>query len=202
MTKDQFDILYDTFAKPLIDEMCSNNSLVVAKDYEKCKANIYKEYESMRIKYRSAVFNKEETELLDRHKVASCICGAILKCSVIDKTELIKRIINEKGAVETYFYYVNEAVAFMFASKVLMVFMMNDYSLDIETQKVIYSQFPIMPQTNCSKVSVFYNVLFNMSQIKDNYQIGIENYDMYSYAMFFYFLECYFSEKKCLQIKK
>ena len=49
-----------------------------------------------------------------------------------------------------------------------------------------------MPATTQSKRGFWNIVLFNISQIKNKDQIGVEHYDMYSYAMFFFLLEQYY----------
>ena len=63
-----------------------------------------------------------------------------------------------------------------------------------EKQEKIYRYFPIMPRTikNEDGHGCLNSFLFNLSRIKDEKQIGLEHYDLYSYAMQFFMLESYF----------
>ena len=89
MTRAQFNIIFENEIVPLINEICDNNSLIKIKDLEKCKRDIFDSYSSFNYRYKKEIFGKETNCLLDRHKIASCICGAFLKVSIFDKTDLI-----------------------------------------------------------------------------------------------------------------
>lgn len=195
MKRDLFDRIFDNAILPFIKEINDNNSMIELKDLTKCKADIYDEYIALYSIYKNQIFGRDkDTGLLDRHKVASCVCGAFLKVSVFNKTKLIEYITNEKEKVEVYFYYVNELVALFAAAKFLSFYMMTDNKGQIEVVRNIYENFPIMPPITKNKRGYWSSVLFNLSQIKDDNQIGLEHYDMYSYAMFFFLLEIYFNK--------
>ena len=190
-------LLFDTIFKqeiiPFIEEMQNNNSLIDLKDLEKSRTQIFNEYRRLNASYKEAIFEKEvDTELLDRHKIASCICGAFLRVGVFDKRRLFSSVSESRKSLPVYFYYVNEMVAFYAATRYLAIFMINDKKDDLLEVRKIYEKFPLMPQTSQNKRGFWNSVLFNLAQVKNKDQIGLEHYDMYSYAMFFYWIEKYF----------
>ena len=198
MDKNLFDYIFDLVIYPKVEEMVANNSLIKLNDKQVCKRNLYDEYCKLNDRYKAQIFGKNENALLDRHKIASCVCGAFLKVPVLNKTKLVEQIVEQKLGVEVYFYYVNEIIALFAASKFLSFFMVNDRlkTGDQVAAEAVFKDFPIMPPINKNKKGFWSSVLFNLSEIKDESQIGIEHYDMYSYAMFFYWLENYYNETK------
>lgn len=195
MTKELFDTIFDNNILPFIEEIEANNSLVRRNDLEKCKTELYKEYTRLNQRYKKQIFEpNEDVVLLDRHKVAACICGAFLKVPVLNKTELMQYLMKERQKVAAYFYYVNEMVAFHAAAKFLSIFMVKEKDGQDEAVRFILENFPKMPPIIKNKRGFWNSVVFNLSQIKDDQQIGLEHYDVYSYAMFFFWLEHYFNE--------
>lgn len=70
---------------------------------------------------------------------------------------------------------------------------------DYEAAGEIINKFPLLPPVSNSKLGFWGITLYNLSQIKvyapadsTKYSIGLEHYDIYSYAMYFYWLELYF----------
>lgn len=112
---------------------------------------------------------------------------------------MIQRLRETREPIEAYFYYVNELAAFYAGYKYLSFYMVHGRN-DVE-RRLIIENFPIIPPTikNNTHGSLS-SILFNLSQIKDNEQIGIEKYDKYSYAMFFFMLENYFYLDKQISI--
>lgn len=198
MDKNLFDYIFDLVIYPKVEEMVANNSLIKLNDKQVCKRNLYNEYCRLNDRYKEQIFGKNEKALLDRHKIAACVCGAFLKVPVLNKTKLVDQIVEQKSGVEVYFYYVNEIIALFAASKFLSFFMVNDRlkAGDQAAAEAVFKDFPLMPPINKNKKGFWSSVLFNLSEIKDESQIGIEHYDMYSYAMFFYWLENYYNETK------
>lgn len=195
MDQQEFNTIFDNEILPFIQEIDANNSRIQLKDLAECKLQIYNEYRKLNSKYKSQIFeNDEDQALLDRHKVAACICGAFLRVSVFNKTKLIEYIMSEKKKVEVYFYYVNEMVALFAATKFLSFFMVSERKGQPEVIRTILKEFPKMPPITKNKRGFWNSVYFNLAQIKDTNQIGLEHYDMYSYAMFFFWLENYFNE--------
>lgn len=191
-----FDKIFDNDILPFIQEIKDNNSLIVLKDLQECKVQIYREYTKLNNNYKGQIFEKDADKvLLDRHKIAACVCGAFLSVSVFNKSKLINLIKTTGQKVDVYFYYVNEMVALYAATKFLSFFMVKEKLSQIEVVRAIVSDFPKVPPITKNKRGFWNSVLFNLAEIKDKKQIGIEHYDMYSYAMFFFWLENYFNEK-------
>ena len=176
---------------PFIKQIGDNNSLIKTNDLSECEGEIFKQYNKLKRQYKDIIFGKDSERLLDRHKVASSICGAFLYVPVFNKTDLIKILKTTRKPIEAYFYYVNELVAFYAGYKFLSLYMM--YGRDSKEKKMIVENFPVIPPTiKNNGHGGLSSILFNLSQINDEEQIGIEKYDKYSYAMFFFMLENYF----------
>ncbi len=198
MTKEVFNNIFDSLIVPFIKEVDTNHSRIRTKDLSECKNKIYKRYIQLNNSYKENLFGGDmQKKLLDRHKVASCICGAFLEISIFDKTELIEQIKKDKTAVEWYFYYVNEFVAFYAGCKFLSFYMVGDMKGNKKSEDTIIRQFPSMPPViKNNGGSSLCSLLFNLSQIKDEKQIGQNHYDKYAYAMIFFLLEHYFYKDK------
>lgn len=192
MQRELFNAIFNNEIRPLIYEISSNNSLIETKSLDECKKQIFDEYTRMNQKYKREIFNSEKECLLDRHKIASCICGAFLKISVFSKQKLIDEILVSGRKVEAYFYYVNELVSFIAACRFMTFFIAYDNKDNPNFTGDLLRQFPIAPSVTKNKRGAWTSVLFNLAQIKIDKQIGLEHYDMYAYAMIFFFLEKHF----------
>ena len=189
MTKEVFDKIFDWGIKNFIIEIQTNNSRIKTNDLQECKSKAYESYEKLIKQYKNNIFSKDDECLLDRHRVASCICGAFLKTPIFNKTDLFREIKESKKGVEAGFYYVNEWVAFHAACRYLALFMANDNMDKREVFLNIMQNFPWLPQTTLVKKGFLNCILFNLSQVKDEDQIGLAHYDLYAYAMLFFYLE-------------
>ncbi len=199
MTKSRFSSIFDDEILPFIDEIQQNNSLVRKKDIAKCKEEIYNEYTFLRKSLKEKIFGDKSTEkLLDRHKVAACICAAFLKVSVFYMDQMFKSIEISRRPVASYFYYVNELVAFMAGCKFLSFFMTSECINDRISAERIVAEFPKLPPVKTSTVDCYDNILFNLSQTKTD-KIGLKHFDLYSYSMFFFMLESYYNIQLSLQ---
>lgn len=192
MIKKQFDEVFDNDILPFIEEIQANNRLVRTKDLADCKDKIFNEYAMLRNRLKDKIFgDKSDVNVLDRHKVAACMCAAFLKVSVFYKNEIVDLIRRQQEPIEAYFFYVNEMVAFQAGCVFLSVFMTNEHKDDPRRAEKIISEFPKLPPMKKSTVSFYENIMFNLSQIKTE-QIGLEHFDTYIYSMFFFMLETYF----------
>lgn len=192
MTKEVFNTIIDQEIMPFICQIQENNSRIKIKDIEQCKNEIFNEYNKLRIHFKNKIFGKKvDDNLLDRHKIASCICCAFLKVSVFNKSELIDYIKETKQPIEMYFYYVNEMVAFYAGCKFLSFFMTSESMNEQEKARQIIEKFPLLPPVKTSTMTCYDNIIFNLSQIKTD-MIGLEHFDLYNYSMFFFMLESYF----------
>lgn len=196
MTKETFDKIFDEEILPFIEEIKESNSRIQIKDLEKCKGEIYKEYEDLNSSFKKVIFSNEEENLLDRHKVAACICGAFLKVSVFNKQKLVEEIQKTQERIEAWFYYVNELVAFQAGCRFLSFFMVyesQDKEIENKAEHIIM-HFPILPKVKQTPRGCYSSLLFYLSRIKDKNEIGLEHYDKYAYSMYFYMLEEYYDE--------
>ena len=91
MTFEEFVKIFDESILPDIKEISEKITFVKTKNILLRRREIYDAYKHLNDLYKKQIFNKTEKVLLDRHKVASCICGAFLKVCVFDfsKSELI-----------------------------------------------------------------------------------------------------------------
>lgn len=204
MTFEEFAKIFDESILPDINEISEKIIFVKAKDKLLCCREIYDAYKKLNDLYKKQVFNKTEEVLLDRHKVASCMCGAFLKVCVFNfsKSELIKYLKEKGRAVEAYVFYANELIALRAATKFLSFFMVSEKvkAGDFEAARKIIEKFPLPLRTSNYKLGFWSITLYNLSQIRvdepknsTRYSIGIEHYDMYAYSMYFYWLELYFN---------
>ncbi len=193
MTRDMFDDIFDSEILPFIDEVQENNGLIQKKDMGQCKEEIYNEYIALRNDLKKIIFgDKVNDNVLDRHKIAACICAAFLKVSVFNKSAMIERIKETKQRVEAYFYYVNEMVAFQAGCIFLSFFMTSEYKEDREKAERVIREFPKLPPVKTSKLGCYDSIVFNLAQVKTE-KIGIDHFDVYSYSMFFFMLENYYN---------
>ncbi len=189
MTKEVFNKIFDWGIQNFITEIQANNPLIKTYDLQECKNKAYVSYDRLIHQYKNNIFSKADNCLLDRHRVASCICGAFLKTDVFNKTDLLEQIKRSKKGVEAVFYYVNEWVAFHAGCRYLSCFMAYDNRDKHDVFLNIIKNFPNLPQTTLVKKGFLNCILFNLSQVKDEGQIGMAHYDLYAYAMLFFNLE-------------
>lgn len=202
MNFEEFTEIFDESILPEIKKISEKNPFIKTKNIVLCRREIYDAYKHLNDLYKRQIFNKTEGVLLDRHKVASCICGAFLKVSVFDKSELIKYLKETHQAVDAYVFYVNELIALTAATRFLSYFMISEKAKnsDYDAAREIIKKFPLFPRPSNCKLGFWGITLYNLSQIKVDepknlvqYSIGLEHYDIYSYAMYFYWLELYFN---------
>lgn len=195
MKKGLFFDIFDREILPFINEMQQNNPLIRMKNMELCKEEIYRAYSDLNTHLKNMIFRDQSADsVLDRHKVAACICAAFLKVSVFYKDEMINSIKQTGERVEAYFFYANELVSFMAGCRFLSFFMTSECAGDREKAERIIREFPVLPPIKKSTASCYNCILFNLSQIKTE-EIGLDHFDIYSYSMFFFMLESYYNEQ-------
>lgn len=202
MKRELFDEIFDREIEPFIEEMLEYEPFIEKRDLTPCKREIFNEYSKLRVIYRRQVYNSD-IEILDRHKVASCMCGAFLTVPVFHKGHLLEAVKQHGEPVESFFYYANELVAFYAANKFLSFYMLceadNERGNDNEGRRLrkerIIEQFPLMPPASKGTHGTWSGILFNLSQIREEERLGIEHYDLYAYATIFFMLETYFNQK-------
>lgn len=198
MNINTFNEIFDKEIMPFIKELQENNSKIKTKDLVSCKQEIFKQFNELNSSFKNVIFSKDsDVNILDRHKIASCICGAFLMVSVFNKQELVDYIKETKKSVEHYFFYVNEFVAFYAGCKFLSFYMVSDNLKRNQIQMAIkiIERFPILPQAKNTLQGSYSNLLFYLSRIKDENEIGLKHFDKYSYSWNFYMLEEYFNNQ-------
>lgn len=196
MTKRMFSDIFDNEILPFIIEMQQNNTQIQMKEMNACKEEIYQAYSDWNKHLKKMIFRDPSVDnVLDRHKIAACICAAFLKVSVFYKNEMVERIKETGERVEAYFFYANELVAFMAGCRFLSFFMTSECMEDRERAERIIREFPKLPPVKRSTTDCYNCILFNLSQIKTD-EIGLEHFDVYSYSMFFFMLESYYNEQE------
>ena len=200
MKRELFDEIFDREIAPFIQEMLEYEPFIERPDLGPCKRDIFNEYSKLRGVYRRQVYNTD-IEILDWHKVASCICGAFLTVPIFHKGHLLEAVRQHGEAVEAFFYYANELIAFFAANKFLSIYMLREVDgirgIDEESRRTrkerIIRQFPLMPPASKGTHGTWSGILFNLSQIRNEERIGIRHYDLYAYATIFFMLETYYN---------
>lgn len=191
-----FNEIFDNEIMPFINEIQENNPKIKIKNLDICKKEIFKQFNILNTQFKNVIFGDQtDVHILDRHKIASCICGSFLKVSVFNKQELVDDIKTTGTKVETFFYYVNEFVAFYAACRFLSFFMVSESLNHNQKNKAIHiiENFPKLPQVKNTSLGSYSNILFYLSRIKDEQDIGLMHYDKYIYSLYFYMLEEYYN---------
>lgn len=201
MNYKEFDQYFLNYIEPTLKLVMDNNpkiNCIYKNTSDVCKV-LYKNYTTLNRSYKHAMYrfdkdknansNEYKTEAdcrLDRHKVASCLCGAVLLSDFFRLDYL------DKGKYPVYFYYPNEIFAFGVAVECLKTFILSDdYIVENEDNgKFVREKFPLFPLNEHDKTSFLVCFLFNLSEVGANYEV----FDKGSYAMIFFFLEKYFKE--------
>lgn len=192
MNKEQFDKFFEVCIAEQIKELSDNNSLITVNELEHCKGKILNDYDNLRNQMKHTVFKNVYPKVMDRHRIAACMCGAMLKNEVFDTSKMVEHMKKTGVSFEAGFQYANEVISLYSGYKVLSFFMMNDFKDNCDLREKIRVDFPVFPDTRQVKTE-FMNVLcFNLHQIKDARQIGINHYDPYAYAVIYFWLEEYF----------
>lgn len=192
VTKELFVEIFDKEIRLFIEEIQENNPMIQTKNLSICKDEIYEEYHALRNDFKERIFGKRGADcVLDRHKIAACMCAAFLKVSIFNKQAMVDRILKTREKVEAYFYYVNEMTAFQAGCIFLSIFMSWECRDNNEKAERMIRDFPKLPPAKKSTMGCYDSIVFNLSQIKAK-RIGIEHFDIYSYAMFFFMLENYY----------
>ena len=77
---------------------------------------------------------------LDRHKLGSCLCGAIIQVQPFNTT-------GNSSSSYVASRYPNELLAFWCGLKLLKVFLVDDYSLDLVQRGYVMRHYPELPVT-------------------------------------------------------
>lgn len=189
---DTYKMLYDYIISDVLFQICNSNCDYCVKyliDNDKLPIAIWKKLQH----YEKTASKNMSGTRLDRHKLVSCICGAIIEVSPIlgnDGTKIPKKI--------------NELAALYIGLNVIKVFMMNDFlhTVPLEdkenARRYLKNNFNIcLPSINenvCDTQEYqrnIINALYWSHSKCDISQKECFHFDIWAYAKIFYHLELY-----------
>ena len=188
---DTYKLLYDYIIDDLLFQITSKTEYCVQYSPEEKSIPFviwdkFKEYKNKALKNMSG-------KRLDRHKLASCICGAIIE---------VKPLTSLRGKIRRN---ANEIFALEVGLNVIKFYMMCGLLKDIEDDVLKFDalrylkeefkmQFPSIDKNICDTQNYkdnFYNSLFWSHHICDITNKECFHYDIWAYAKLFYHLELY-----------
>lgn len=188
-----YKILFDKIIGELLSQICGANINYCVRN-EEIPYEIGEKFDE----YKSLASNNMSAKRLDRHKLASCICGAIIKA---------KPLTGFNGA--TIVKNANEILALHAGLNVIKYYMMHDLAskLDASPQqkstiimhlKEHYDmQFPSLDENVCDTQAYEMNLLNALYWTHKQCDIVKQEcfrYDIWAYAKIFYHLELYNKE--------
>lgn len=185
-----FALLWQKIIKEFLDQICANNqnySIKYINEDEDVFIAIKKKFEEYKARVLSCVHGMR----LDRYKLASCICGAIIE---------IKPLVGLNGVKISK--YANEILALHVGLYVIKAYMV--YELDFPEEDmykyVIYMdynfnmKFPSLKDNirfKCDYYTDLINTLFNTHHLCNVKENECFHYDILAYSKIFYHLEVY-----------
>lgn len=185
-----FEFLYKYIIQELFSQICQNNKNYSIKpkiDEDDIHIAIWKKFEE----YKEMALLNMSGKRLDRHKLASCICGVIIE---------LKPLEGFKGAKINK--YANEIFALQVGLDVIKVYMIRDYVNQYENQKLFIEymknnfnmNFPSLKDNICDKHD--YKTNLRNALYRTHCQCEFKNnecfhYDILAYSKIFYHLEIY-----------
>ena len=142
---------------PTIKEIKHNLRVTLTYDLEKILANIKEQYSVYKTMYKKDLEDTMDGKL-DRHKLASCLCGAVIK------TQPFGNAIGDAELVACR--YPNELLAFWCGLNLLKVFLIEDYSLDVIQRNYIVSQYPKLPDTTKDKRGYLACAVYSLADLR------------------------------------
>lgn len=185
-----FIFLYQYIIQELFAQICKkykNYSVKPNFKNEDIHIAIWKKFEEYK---RKALLNMCGSRL-DRHKLASCICGAIIE---------IKPLVGFNGAKINK--YANEILALQVGLDVIKVYMIRDLCISGKNRNTIIKymkenfnmNFPTLEFNVCDKHDYATNLrtaLYNTYHLCDIKGNECFHYDILAYSKIFYHLELY-----------
>ena len=190
-----YKLLYYDIIEELLFQICSNNINYCVQ----CKIGgdeppiaIWKNYEA----YRAKALENMAGSRLDRHKLASCICGAIIKTRPLTGFKGAKIL---KNANEIFALYVGLTVLKYYMTNDLTKHLQNtDPELQIKVNNYLRENFsmklPSMAENICDTQAYEKNLSYALYRTHEKCPVtGKEcfHYDIWAYAKIFYHLEMY-----------
>lgn len=200
-----FVFLYENIIQDLLSKICTNDNNYYIK-YEIGNDLMLVMGEKFE-EYKEKALSNNSTNRIDRHKLASCICGAIIEVRPLEGHNGVK--INK---------YANEILALHVGLYVIKAYMIYDLEFPVEDRSMYIKymvdnfnmEFPSV-ECNISPKRDYYtdllNTLFNTHNLCDIKGNECFHYDILAYSKIFYHLEVYNREnikrvhQECLKKK-
>lgn len=195
-----FKVLYYDIIEELLFQICESNINYCVRPnvgQDEIHIAIWRCFE----KYKNKALLNMSGERLDRHKLASCICGAVIE---------VRPLIGFKGA--TILKNANEILALQVGLSVIKYYMVYEFmqkaDVPADEEKEIHEylisrfemQFP-PPEENICDIQEYrdnlVNALYWSHDTCDMTHRECFHYDIWAYSKIFYHLELYNS--KCLE---
>lgn len=191
---DTFVFLYKFIIQELFSQICNkctNYSVKPKIKNDEIHIAIWKKYEE----YRKRALSNMSGTRLDRHKLASCICGALIEIKPLEGFHGAK--INK---------YANELFALYVGLNVIKVFMIRDLVIRPDKMRTMVNylkdhftmEFPSLEYNVCDKrcyANNLRNALSVTHHICEFKHSECFHYDIMAYAKIFYHLELYNKER-------
>lgn len=189
---DTYKRLYDHVIEDILFQICNTQKYCVNyfSDQKQIPFQIWEKFEE----YKAMALENMSGTRLDRHKIASCLCGAIIEIRPLVPT------------TNKYHQRINEIFALEVGINVIKFFMMCELLLSTEidithrlkTLKYLKEEFqmkfPSIDENICDTHEYkenLYNSLFWSHHKCDVTKKECFHYDIWAYAKIFYHLELY-----------
>ncbi len=186
-------LLCQNIIKEFLVQICANNKNYSVK-YKIEDEDIYISIGKKFDEYRKKALLNNSTERIDRHKLASCICGAIIEIKPLEGLNGAK--INK---------YANEILALYVGLNVIKAYMIYDMNIPEEDKTIAIEyikenfdmEFPSLEcniSTKRDYCSDLINTLFHTHHLCNVKGKECFHYDILAYSKIFYHLEVYNKE--------
>ena len=157
---------------------------------------LYEEYHKFRQKIRQQYFDvgKNDENLIDGHKICSCITGALLNVHLVSFDK-------KKNDIPMNIVYSNYAIAFLSGIYIQYLFLLSDYmhDNDMESFETLKEQATFyFPETNPGHDSYVCGRIKTLA-LNDIYG---NDFDILTYADMLFWIEKYNKDSICEKIKK
>lgn len=190
-----YKLLYYDIIEELLFQVCSNN-INYCVQYkiggDEAPIAIWKKFEA----YKAKALENMAGSRLDRHKLASCICGAIIETRPLTGLNGARIL---KNANEIFALYVGLTVLKYYMTNDLTMHLKNtDPELQSKANHYLRETFsmklPSMAENICDTQAYEKNLSYALYRTHENCPVsGKEcfHYDIWAYAKIFYHLEMY-----------
>lgn len=182
---DTYKLLYKTIIEDLLAQICNSDINYCVRD-DKIPYEIGEKFEE----YKDRATSNMSGKWLDRHKLASCICGAIIE---------VRPLTGYNGAV--ILKKANEILALNVGMAVLKYYMMYDLSCSPDAYEYLKEKFelrfPTLEENICDTQEYeknLYNALYWSHKTCSITNKECFCYDIWAYSKIFYHLERYNKE--------